>query len=251
MATTEFDGVAVCGQLAAVGNLHQRFVASSTHLRAGFSVNRRYKPTGMLCAFAHSIPRMQRSAHGAAFDPVRELADSARSNRRILPLKELTMQILTDRTENTHRSRLPDTAAVLMTRNPVSLDHRISVPEAAAALVRREIGAAPVINEAGRAIGVISQSDIVRHAVKNPRILGPSQGDLRSQDDPLEPGMRATLTVAEIMTPTVYCVRPDTPVNDIIGEFLAHDVHRLFVADEDEVLIGVITSLDILRVLSQ
>ena len=57
--------------------------------------------------------------------------------------------------------------------------------------------------------------------------------------------------VAEIMTPIVFSVRPDTPAVQVLKELTALRVHRLFVVDDDGVLVGVISALDILTRLTQ
>ena len=49
------------------------------------------------------------------------------------------------------------------------------------------------------------------------------------------------------MTPVVFFVRPETRVGSVIDDLLTCAVHRLFVVDEHEVLIGVISALDLLR----
>jgi len=155
--------------------------------------------------------------------------------------------------------RLPQTAGDLMTPDPVSLNEDMTVSQAAAFLVRRRISAAPVINQAGRPVGVVSQSDIVRQAADDLGILHrntPSalDGEESFLDEVLDrselavcTGQLNELTVREIMTPRVYTVTPETPVVDVVRELLGHDVHRLFVTDDDGVLIGVITALDVLR----
>src|SRR5437868_5016587 len=55
------------------------------------------------------------------------------------------------------------TAAELMTENPVSIPADMTVHEAAVVLTDREISAVPVIDEAGRPLGVLTHTDIVRH----------------------------------------------------------------------------------------
>src|SRR5437870_405496 len=64
------------------------------------------------------------------------------------------------------------TAADLMTPNPLSLEELATVPEAITFLTDKGFSAAPVIDETGRPVGVVSRSDIlvhdremVRHAV--------------------------------------------------------------------------------------
>ena len=56
-----------------------------------------------------------------------------------------------------------ESAADLMTPNPLSIRQNATVKEAAAFLTDRGISAAPVIDNAGRAVGVLSRADIVVH----------------------------------------------------------------------------------------
>src|SRR5207248_10612657 len=53
--------------------------------------------------------------------------------------------------------------------------------------------------------------------------------------------------VRDVMTPVVFSIRPDAPARQVIEELLSLRVHRLFVIDRDEVLVGVIAMSDILR----
>src|SRR5262245_6828673 len=61
------------------------------------------------------------------------------------------------------RTRLYDRQVChLMTPNPVSGRHGITFREAARFLAERGIGAAPVVNDAGRAVGVLSRTDVLK-----------------------------------------------------------------------------------------
>ena len=122
-------------------------------------------------------------------------------------------------------------AAELMSPHPLSINDQASVRDAAVFLTRKRIGAAPVIDQAGRTVGVISLSDIARHAY--------GEDASTPSDQPMK--------VRDVMTPDVLFVRPDTPIKTVIDDLLKLGVHRLFVIDSDEVLIGVISMLDILR----
>jgi len=53
--------------------------------------------------------------------------------------------------------------------------------------------------------------------------------------------------IKEIMTPVVYSVLPDAPVTEVINQMVGLKVHRLFVVDLDGVLVGVISTMDVLR----
>lgn len=54
-------------------------------------------------------------------------------------------------------------------------------------------------------------------------------------------------TVSDVMTPAVFCVRPETPAAKLVEKMLALKVRRLFVVDDGGVLTGVFRSFDVLR----
>ena len=123
------------------------------------------------------------------------------------------------------------TAEELMSSNPLSIRFDTTVGEAANFLVDRRISAAPVIDEAGRPIGVLSHTDLMMHQRElcgTPPAADPSRAD-------------------ELMTPAVFSVGPHTPAARVIEEMLRLKVHRLFVVDRAGVLIGTISALDVLR----
>ena len=49
------------------------------------------------------------------------------------------------------------------------------------------------------------------------------------------------------MTPVVFCVRPETSAAKVVEKMLALGVRRLFVVDDDGVLVGVVSAVDVLR----
>jgi CBS-domain-containing membrane protein len=64
-----------------------------------------------------------------------------------------------------------------------------------------------------------------------------------------EPGEE--LTVPEIMTPVVFCVRTNAPIASVVEKMIALEVRCLFVTDADGVLVGTISVFDILRHLTR
>ena len=68
----------------------------------------------------------------------------------------------------------PATAAELMSPNPISINAEAMIDEATALLTDRGFGAAPVIDEAGRPVGVISRADILIHERERLHRLRPS-----------------------------------------------------------------------------
>jgi CBS domain-containing protein len=127
-------------------------------------------------------------------------------------------------------------AAELMTANPVSLRADATVREAIELLTDRGFGAAPVIDEAGRPIGVLSRSDLLIHDRERVQYVPQEQA---GEPDPAR--------VRDLMTPVIFTVTPQAPVHEVVGQLAGLKVHQLFVVDEGGALVGVISALDVLR----
>jgi CBS domain-containing protein len=138
----------------------------------------------------------------------------------------------------THLLLAAETAAHLMTANPVSIRAEAAVAEAIALLTDRRSSAAPVINEAGQPVGVVSRADVLIHEREQARLGGEGRPAL----DPC--------LVRDIMTPAVFSVSPETPAVKVIEQMVAMNVRQLFVVDQGDILIGVISAFDILQHMS-
>ncbi len=125
------------------------------------------------------------------------------------------------------------TVGELMTPSPVSLAQGATVADAISCLTDRGISGAPVIDAAGRPVGVLTQTDLVIHFRERSRTAG-------------GPGEDRAL-VRDLMTPAVFTLRPDAPAATVIEHMRALNVHRLFVVGNDGLLVGVVTALDVLR----
>jgi CBS domain-containing protein len=144
------------------------------------------------------------------------------------------------------------TAADLMTPNPLSLRDDATLHEAIACFVDRGISGAPVIDEAGRPVGVLSQTDIMIHDREEPQHLPPPEVDYgtplpRKWWDGFQLERVDTTTVSDLMTPAVFCVSADAAAWSVVEQLRELNVHRLFVVDENGILVGVITALDVVR----
>lgn len=144
------------------------------------------------------------------------------------------------------------TAHELMTANPLSIRATATVAAAAAFLSGRGISAAPVIDEAGRPVGVVSRSDLLTHRVHRElhRMDASNEGPLPvsvgcSSLPPVEQSGQAR--VRDVMTPAVFCVRSETSAGKVVEKMLALQVRRLFVVDGDGILVGVISAFDVMR----
>jgi CBS domain-containing protein len=143
-----------------------------------------------------------------------------------------------------------------MTPNPQSLRDLATVKEAIIFLTDKGFSAAPVIDRAGRAVGVLSRSDLLTHSRENPAHASPlpefySRSDLELAGESLQEGFQVESAdrtpISELMTPVVLSVAPDAPARRVVEDMVAWKVHRLFVADKAGVLVGVISAVDVLK----
>jgi CBS domain-containing protein len=157
----------------------------------------------------------------------------------------------------TYWATLGNTARDLIARQPVSISESSTAREAATFLINAGLHAAPVINDAGRPVGVLSRTDIVRHYMDQKNDLAPcsyqEQEAILSRRWLLPNGRSYKNRLAEfdlvrdIMTPVIITVRGDASIEQVLFKFVGFELLHLFVVDEAGVLVGVISALDILR----
>jgi len=153
------------------------------------------------------------------------------------------------------------TAADLMTKGVVSIRHGVTIREAGAFLVESGISGVPVVDDAGRAVGVISHTDIVRHDSLPASLHGAKTAEVadyyRDVDPRCPPALRGyvynkraeSAPVSDVMSPVVIQVATDDSAVSVVARLLALKIHRLFVADATGALVGVISTFDVLRCL--
>ena len=145
-------------------------------------------------------------------------------------------------------------ASNLMASNPISIPHTASARNAAQLLNACRIQTAPVIDEDGRLIGVVSGSDLVnfcasgrdRHLDRDLVLNLTNAGIYAGRDH-----VRADRTVLQIMNPEVFSVRKDASIAKVITQFVKRGVRRLFVTDRDAMLVGEICIFELLQKLGK
>jgi CBS domain-containing protein len=145
------------------------------------------------------------------------------------------------------------TAADLTSPNPVSLRADATIREAIALFTDRGFGAAPVIDDGGRPVGVLSRTDVLIHEReqgKHPCVIDEPGWD----EFPTPAGRKGysveiidPTPIRDVMTPIVFTVPLEAPVDKVVEQMLALKVHHLFVVDEELTLVGVISALDMVR----
>ncbi len=142
------------------------------------------------------------------------------------------------------------TAGDLMTSVVVSLPRHLSLAKAANLLAHAQVTGAPVIDEAGACIGVISGSDFIRWA-RHHRVedLDEPQGlcvcsdwQLVETDEEEAPHD----VVGRYMTPDPIMAHQETTIQELARMMLAAHIHRIIIVDEEDRPIGIVSSTDIL-----
>ncbi len=151
-----------------------------------------------------------------------------------------------------------------MTREVVTLSPEMTVEAAAERLVQRGISGAPVVDDRGRLVGVLSESDILRrlkgiaeealgkryltsrvHSLDLLAFLGEHQ---HAAVEAVYRQLRES-KVGDVMTKHVQSVRPTDSLEKVAATMIEHDVNRLPVVDVERV-VGIITRADLARVLA-
>ena len=119
------------------------------------------------------------------------------------------------------------------------------------------ISGAPVESDTGTPIGVVSLTDIVHHETQ------PEKDDewphdyylhtlnrqyARQQAEGFRIRAEPMTTVRDIMTPVIFQVSEDTPVQQVAGMMIKNYIHRVIVLRDGKV-VGIISTPDILKII--
>lgn len=132
----------------------------------------------------------------------------------------------------------------------------LSLKGLAMVLNDNKVSGAPVVDEEGRMIGVVSKSDLVRYSANGQtpssewpdyfRALDEEDIELLSEAFYTEDYQEAR--VVDIYTPKVITATPEDSIAHMARAMADHRVHRLVIV-EDGRPVGVISALDILAIL--
>jgi CBS-domain-containing membrane protein len=130
----------------------------------------------------------------------------------------------------------------VMTTEVVAVRRETTFKEMAAVLRRYRVSALPVVDDAGRVLGVVSEADLLaKEAMTDPGVLTAvlHHRDIRKAEG---------LTAGDLMTPRAVTVRPEDSVEHAAQ--LMHFLHvkRLPVVDADGGLVGLVSRTDVLAV---
>lgn len=146
------------------------------------------------------------------------------------------------------------TAKEIMTQNIISVTEQTPVSELARLLTSNNISGAPVIDDDGKLLAVVTESDLIDQSKKVhiPTVVTILDSVFYLENpDKMEAEMKkiAATTVAEICSSSPKTVSPDTGLDEIATIMAESNIHTLPVLDDGE-LVGIIGKKDIIKTLT-
>jgi CBS domain-containing membrane protein len=135
------------------------------------------------------------------------------------------------------------TAAELMSHEVVTLHQDMPLREAARRLAAAGISGAPVVDVAGRCVGVLSTSDLAR--VVGQEAPAEATGGFFADWQVPDLSSLPTDAVARHMSEDVITAYPDTAFRDMARLMSAFHIHRLVITDFDSRVCGVVSVMDL------
>ena len=145
-----------------------------------------------------------------------------------------------------------------MEKNVIKFKSTDRIIDVAQSLRDNKISGAPVVDDYGKVIGMVSEGDIMRMVeVHSPQInlILPSPLDLielplkmKHESDEIMKGLKkaGSVLIGDIMTKNVVSILPDASISDAAALMDSHDIKRLPVVDLNKKLLGIITRGDII-----
>jgi CBS-domain-containing membrane protein len=134
----------------------------------------------------------------------------------------------------------------VMTPVVVTVGERTSFKEIAATMAEHRVSALPVLDEAGRVAGIVSEADLL---LKEEFPEGSAGGRLfQSRRLRVERVKAAGDTAAELMTAPAVTIGPDATVTEAARLLHRHGIKRMPVVDPAGPLLGIVSRADLLKV---
>lgn len=148
------------------------------------------------------------------------------------------------------------TIADVMTSNPITVKPQTSLQDAIKVMVEKKISGLPVVDDAGKLVGVISESDLMwqETGVDPPPYIMFLDSVIYLQNPArYDKEIHKVLgqTVAEVMTDRAITIEPDRSLKQAAQLMHEKKIRRLPVVDKtDGKVIGIITRGDIIRTMA-
>lgn len=138
----------------------------------------------------------------------------------------------------------------IMRKKVVSVESWLTLPELSKLFLEKGISGAPVVDEVGAILGVVSQTDLVRTRREGPAGVPSYHRDF--DDSVRAAGLHFEemdrTRVEQIMTPGAISLDEMTPVEKVAKVMVDSHIHRVLIT-KGEKLAGIVTTMDMMRAL--
>jgi CBS domain-containing protein len=145
----------------------------------------------------------------------------------------------------------PSFAAVplagVMTLEVVCVKADMSIEALTSLLVERNISGVPVVDDAGKPVGMISKTDLVRHQHEEG---GCGEAPSTPLGEELQTGFHelpSGATVGDYMLPIAFTLGESAPLAHAAALMAWEGVHRIPVCSPEGDVVGIVTTLDVVR----
>lgn len=142
-------------------------------------------------------------------------------------------------------------AKEIMRKSVITLDPEMTLREAAQLFLEHRITGAPVVDQDGSLLGVVSQTDLVRRDREAPVSDVPGYHQ-EPEETRLPSGLHVETPdyarVRDVMTPKVVSFEEDRSVREIARAMLRKRIHRVVITRRGT-LCGILTTMDLLSAL--
>jgi len=141
----------------------------------------------------------------------------------------------------------------IMTRKLITVSPETEITQAAKLMLENRLNGLPVVDEAGRLVGILCQSDLIsqQKTMPMPSLFTFLDGYIPlASKKQIEKQARkiAAITVAQAMTPEPVVVAPETGIQAVAALMVDKNFHTLPVVENGK-LVGIVGKEDVLRTL--
>ena len=147
------------------------------------------------------------------------------------------------------------TVADVMSRDPIVVGPQTPIKEAIKILAEQRISGLPVVDESGKLVGVISETDLLwQETGVEPPVYIMFLDSVIYLENPArhDQELHKALgqTVGEVMSSDAVTVKPDQPLRKAAKLMQEKSIRRLAVTDDACKVIGILTPADIVRAMA-
>ena len=139
-----------------------------------------------------------------------------------------------------------------MTTVVISVEPNDTIHDALSLMAEYRVTVLPVTDSRNRCVGILSTSDLIDPTREVEEELSDveqvSEHSRQWLIDKLTQEHMGRRKVSELMTGAVVAVNRETPILTAAGEMLRHRIHHLPVVDDNQKVLGIVSTMDVLSV---